>query len=123
MRPAPPRRLPERSCVACRTTHPKRELVRVVRAPDGSVAVDATGRAPGRGAYLCRDASCWDTAGRKKAIEHALKVALPADLAAILVAGPDALAAAITTTPPRADGSRPDPNPDTMIRGEAHGQE
>ena len=51
-RPAPPRRLPERSCVACRTTRPKRELVRVVRAPDGSVAVDATGRAPGRGAYL-----------------------------------------------------------------------
>jgi Protein of unknown function (DUF448) len=94
-----------------------------VRAPDGSVAVDASGRAPGRGAYLCRDASCFDTAARKKAIEHALTVAMPVDLAAILVAGPDALAAAITTTPPRADGSRPDPNPDTMTRGEAHGQE
>ncbi len=101
------------------------------------MAVDATGRAPGRGAYLCRDASCWDTAGRKKAIEHALKAALPAGLAAILAAGPDALAAgpdapaavpdalaAVTTitTPARADGSR-SPNPDTMSRGEAHGQE
>ena len=94
----------------------------MVRAPDDSVAVDASGRAPGRGAYLCHDASCWDAAGRKKAIEHALKAALPADLAAILAAGPDALAAA-TTTPARADGSRSDLKPDTMPRGEAHGQE
>jgi hypothetical protein len=85
--------------------------------------VDATGRAPGRGAYLCRDASCWDTAGRKKAIEHALKAVLPADLMAILAAGPDALAAATITTPARADGPRSDLNPDTMPRGDAHGQE
>ena len=51
---------------------------------------------PGRGAYLCRDASCWDTAGRKRALEHALKVTLPADLVAALAAGP----AALTTTEP-----------------------
>ena len=48
--------------------------MRVVRAPDGSLGLDLTGRAPGRGAYLCRDASCWDAAGRKHAVEHALKV-------------------------------------------------
>ena len=48
--------------------------MRVVRAPDGSLGLDPTGRAPGRGAYLCRDASCWDAAGRKHAVEHALKV-------------------------------------------------
>jgi hypothetical protein len=46
---------------------------------------------PGRGAYLCRDAACWATAGRKKALEHALKVALSADLVAALAAGPAAL--------------------------------
>jgi predicted RNA-binding protein YlxR (DUF448 family) len=122
-RPVLPRRLPERSCVACRTTRSKRELVRIVRLPDGAVTVDATGRAPGRGAYLCRDASCWDTAGRKRAIEHALKAAVSADLAAFLAAGPDVAAALTMTNPPLADGPRPDLNPDTMPRGEAHGQE
>ncbi len=95
----------------------------MVRRPDGSVAVDASGRAPGRGAYLCREASCWDAAGRKKAIEHALKAALSADLAAILAAGPEALAVATSTTSARANGSRSDLTPDTMPRGESHGQE
>jgi hypothetical protein len=85
--------------------------------------VDPSGRAPGRGAYLCRDASCWDVAGRKRAIERALKAAVPAGLAAILAAGPDAPAATTGTTPVRADGPRPDLNPDTMPQGEAHGQE
>jgi hypothetical protein len=65
--------------------------VRVVRSPDGTIALDPTGRAAGRGAYLCRDASCWDAAGRKRALEHALGHALPADVTDILAAGPDAL--------------------------------
>jgi len=56
--------------------------------------LDPTGRMPGRGAYLCRDASCWDTAVRKRNLEHALKVPLPADLVASLAAG----SAALTTT-------------------------
>jgi len=68
--------------------------VRVVRSPEGTVLIDPTGRMPGRGAYLCRDASCWDTAGRKRALEHALKVSLPAELTASLAAGP----AVLTTT-------------------------
>jgi predicted RNA-binding protein YlxR (DUF448 family) len=65
--------------------------VRIVRSPDGAVHIDETGRLPGRGAYLCREASCWDTAGRKRTLEHALKVSLPADLVAALAAGPAAL--------------------------------
>jgi hypothetical protein len=68
--------------------------VRVVRSPQGAVAIDATGRMPGRGAYLCRDAACWDLAGRRRALEHALKAAIPEDLLATLAAGP----AALTTT-------------------------
>ncbi len=68
--------------------------MRVVRSPEGAVLIDSTGRMPGRGAYLCRDASCWDTAGRKRNLEHALKVSLPADLVASLAAGP----AVLTTT-------------------------
>ncbi len=95
----------------------------MVRAPDGSITVDASGRAPGRGAYLCRTPACWDAAGRRRAIEHALKAAMPAGLEAILAAGPDALAAIPVITPAPADGPRSDLNPDPMSRGEAHGQE
>ena len=88
-RPLPPRRPPTRSCVACRTARPKRDLIRIVRSPDGEVAIDATGRAPGRGAYLCRDASCWDAAARKRALEHALRTTIPATVGAALAAGAD----------------------------------
>jgi predicted RNA-binding protein YlxR (DUF448 family) len=109
--------------VACRTARPKRELVRVVRTPTGAVAVDPTGRLPGRGAYLCRDAGCFDLAGRKKALAHALGIVIPADIESLIASGPDGLDAAQTTQPPRADGSRLDLTPDTMPTGGAHGQE
>jgi predicted RNA-binding protein YlxR (DUF448 family) len=76
----PPRRFPVRTCVACRTERQKREFVRIVRAPDGTVSVDATGKANGRGAYLCADGSCWTIALKKKAIERALSAPLPIEL-------------------------------------------
>jgi predicted RNA-binding protein YlxR (DUF448 family) len=81
------RRYPTRTCVACRTERQKRDLVRVVRAPDGSVTLDASGRAPGRGAYLCADGSCWATALKKRSLERALDVSLPADVVARLKGG------------------------------------
>ena len=111
-----------RSCVACRTPRPKRDLVRVVRHPDGTVAVDLTGRQPGRGAYLCRDAACFDLAGRRRALAHALSTQIPADIDARIAAGPDGLAAP-TTHSTRADGSRPDTLHHTITEGGAHGQE
>jgi predicted RNA-binding protein YlxR (DUF448 family) len=99
--------------------------VRVVRSPEGTVLIDPTGRMPGRGAYLCRDASCWDTAGRKRALEHALKITLSADLVAALAAGPGALTT--TEDPSRAHGAptgSPDAQPDADLNeGGAHGQE
>ena len=49
---------PSRTCVGCRRVRPKNELVRVVRAPDGSVVVDRRSVAPGRGAYVCPDPAC-----------------------------------------------------------------
>ena len=55
------RHIPERTCVACGAKKPKRELVRVACSPQGQVSVDATGKAPGRGAYVCGP-DCWDTA-------------------------------------------------------------
>jgi hypothetical protein len=63
--------------VACRTERPKRELVRVVRTPTGTVQLDPTGKLAGRGAYLCADDACRAAALKKQAIERALKSPLP----------------------------------------------
>jgi hypothetical protein len=82
-----PRRFPVRTCVACRTERQKRDLVRVVRTPGGEVMIDETGRANGRGAYLCADGSCWSAALNKKSIERALGVTLSADVRARLEGG------------------------------------
>ena len=76
----PARHFPTRTCVACRTERQKREFIRIVRAPDGTVSIDDTGRANGRGAYLCADGSCWSVALKKKAVERALGTAMPADV-------------------------------------------
>lgn len=70
------RSLPLRSCVACRTAKAKLELVRFVRTEGGRVVPDPRGRAPGRGAYLCRDAACWTLAQKRRALERALHVTL-----------------------------------------------
>lgn len=69
-----PKHIPQRTCVACRTTGAKRGLVRVVRTPEGRVVLDETGKKAGRGAYLCKAQDCWDTALKRKALEYALKV-------------------------------------------------
>ena len=76
-----------RSCVACRTERPKRDLVRVVRSPEGTLSLDRSGRANGRGAYLCADGGCWSAALKKHALERALAAPLPPDLRAELEAG------------------------------------
>jgi uncharacterized protein len=83
----PARHFPTRTCVSCRTERQKRDFVRVVRAPDGNVSIDNTGRANGRGAYLCADQSCWPDALKKKSIERALGMSLPAEVRAQLEGG------------------------------------
>ena len=85
------RRQPTRTCVACRTERTKRELVRVVRTPDGRVVLDASGRLNGRGAYLCADGACWSLALRRGALQRALETPLPAELRAQLETGPASL--------------------------------
>jgi predicted RNA-binding protein YlxR (DUF448 family) len=79
-----------RTCVACRGAHPeqakqpKRDLVRLVRTADGRVAVDPSGKKPGRGAYLCGNPECWQVGLRRGALERALKTTLvEADRAAL----------------------------------------
>ena len=81
------RRVPSRSCVACRTARPKRELLRVVRTPDGRIEIDESGRLAGRGAYLCRDGDCRTTAVERGALTRALASPLPAEVRSALAEG------------------------------------
>ena len=69
----PQKRIPMRMCVGCREMRPKKELIRIVRSPEGTVHADFTGRAPGRGAYLCKSAACLAKAQKTKALERALE--------------------------------------------------
>ena len=78
------KRAPQRTCIACRTIGGKRGLLRVVRTPDGQVALDPTGRLAGRGAYLCREASCLSVAVKGNQIEHVLKVKISPETRAAL---------------------------------------
>ena len=75
------RRLPQRTCVACRTVRAKRELVRIVRSPSGELAVDLRGKAAGRGAYCDPDASCLERGLADGAIARALEVTIDAGTA------------------------------------------
>ena len=68
------RHVPMRTCIACRKVDAKRGLARLVRLPEGRVAIDLTGKQPGRGAYLCAERGCWETALKRKAVERALKI-------------------------------------------------
>lgn len=68
----------QRSCIACGAQAGKASLLRIVRTPEGSVAFDATGRAPGRGAYVC-SAECFAAACKRKKLDRALKATLGSD--------------------------------------------
>ena len=73
-----------RMCVACREMKPKKELIRVVRTPEGEIVADETGRKNGRGAYLCRAEACFNKAVKTRALERALEQPLSEEAAAYL---------------------------------------
>lgn len=80
-----PKHVPQRTCIGCRSTSAKRELVRIVRSSGGAVEPDPTGKRPGRGAYLCQDPVCWERAVKKGHLENALRTSLsPDDLETII---------------------------------------
>lgn len=68
--------VPQRTCVSCRKIRPKREMVRIVCTPDQGVKIDESGKASGRGAYLCPERKCWEKALSEKRLEHALQTGL-----------------------------------------------
>ena len=69
-----------RQCVGCREMKPKRELIRVVRSPEGQVSLDFRGKSPGRGAYVCPDPACLAKARKSRALERAFETAIPAEV-------------------------------------------
>ena len=92
------RKIPMRMCVGCREMKPKRELLRVVRSPEGEITFDLTGRKPGRGAYVCRSAECLGLAVKKKQLERAFS-------APISDAVRDSLMGQIADLPPQTEGA------------------
>ncbi len=74
------RSFPERTCVSCKETSPKRELIRVVKMTDGQVKIDQTGKISGRGAYICLKDTCWKSKSLKKDLSRALKADLTSNV-------------------------------------------
>lgn len=69
-----PKKIPVRSCVGCGEARPKNELVRIVRTPEGEIITDFTGKANGRGAYICKNVQCLKKAEKSKRIDRAFGV-------------------------------------------------
>lgn len=71
------KKVPMRTCIACRTEKPKKELVRLVRTSDGSVSLDRTGKISGRGAYCCDDINCINKIVKAKLLNKAFEMEVP----------------------------------------------
>ena len=71
------KKLPQRQCVGCRTMKEKRELIRVVKSPEGEISLDFGGKKPGRGAYVCPSAECLKRARKSRALERTFETAIP----------------------------------------------
>ena len=74
------KKIPQRQCVGCREMKNKRDLIRVVRSPEGTISLDFKGKLPGRGAYVCPDSACLAKARESRALERAFETAIPAEV-------------------------------------------
>ena len=72
-----PKKIPVRRCLGCMESFPKKELIRVVRQPDGTVSLDFRGKVSGRGAYVCRRVECLKKAEKAKRLSRALECEIP----------------------------------------------
>lgn len=80
------KKIPIRQCLGCRENKPKKELIRVVRSPEGEIALDFRGKRNGRGAYICPDPACLKKAIKARALERALETQIPEEIYAQLTA-------------------------------------
>lgn len=74
------KKIPQRQCMGCRERKAKRELIRVVRTPEGTVNLDFGGKMNGRGAYICPQMECLKKAMKNKALDRSLEVTIPQDV-------------------------------------------
>lgn len=81
-----PKKIPQRMCLGCGGMFDKRTLIRAVKNKEGEISLDFTGRAPGRGAYLCKNAECLRRAIKGRKLERAFGVAIPDEVYARLEA-------------------------------------
>ncbi len=72
-----PKKMPERKCVGCGEKKLKKELIRVLRTPEGNIVIDRTGKMSGRGAYICPNVNCFKKASKQRRIENSLEVKIP----------------------------------------------
>ena len=78
------KKIPQRQCMGCRERKAKKELIRVVRSPEGQVSLDFHGKKNGRGAYICPQMDCLKKAIRSKSLERSLEVPIPEEIYAQL---------------------------------------
>ena len=74
------RKIPQRQCLGCNEHKPKKELLRVVRGPEGEISLDFTGKKSGRGAYICQDVRCLKKARKSKRIDRSLDCTVPEEV-------------------------------------------
>lgn len=74
------KKIPMRQCLGCREMKPKKELIRVVRSPEGQISLDFKGKASGRGAYICPEPQCLKKAIKARALERAFSAQIPPEI-------------------------------------------
>lgn len=74
------KKIPLRQCIGCGEMKNKREMIRVIKTPEGEILLDATGRKNGRGAYLCPSGECLKKAVKNKGLERSFKMAIPKEI-------------------------------------------
>lgn len=75
-----PKKIAQRQCLGCREMKNKKDLIRVVRSPEGEISLDFKGKKPGRGAYVCPDSACLAKARKSRALERAFETAIPPEV-------------------------------------------
>ena len=75
-----PKKIPQRTCMACQDKKDKRDLVRIVRSPEGEISVDLTGKKPGRGAYICPNLECLNKVIKSKRLERSLETTISQEI-------------------------------------------
>ena len=78
------KKIPQRLCIGCQTVHPKKELIRIVRSPEGDFSVDRTGKKSGRGAYVCDKSECFDAAVKAHRFQKSFQGEIGADVLKVL---------------------------------------